>query len=707
MGIRRGASTNTFLSRAARFLGKRFLSAGLAALLFSVVPADVYAQDADSEDPDEIVVTGIRPRPLLDVPRSVTVITAADIAASPTVNFVDLLAREANVVVRSFTGNDKFAGVDVRGMGDTFVSNVLVLVDGVQLNPPDLAGPDFASVALDQVDRIEIVRGANGVRYGSGAVGGVINIITRPSADAARFTGSVGAGTFGEAQVAGSAALGGPDLSGAVRASAYRTDGYRENGELKRRDAEIQGEARPIQALELDASVQWHSDDYGLPGPVSAEAFRASEDARRASTSPHDNGDSDTTRYRLSAGLDLTRGQQLTLIAAYQDWENRYVIGYTPLLPLEQQEDVITGDTGTLELAYHLPLQAFAVAGAGAPELDFGVSTSSSDYRRQENGTNNVGLSSALDGSIDDYGIYGAASWQIAPSWLLSAGQRWNVTKSRSSRNSLVEVCDFEYFPGIPIPIPVNCRDEQVASDLADDRWNDTATDAGAVWTPAPALDLYLSYSRAFRVPNVDELALSDGQLVPQRSRHWDAGVRSQPFESLQLTFALFEQRTDLEIFYGLDPDTGESVNRNSDESTIRRGAEAEIRWQLAPPLTFLVNAGYTHARFEETDAPVPLVPEWNAAANLQWRPISSLLATFGGLYVGSRADGNDLDGNTYPRLPSYWLADIKLTWEYTAYRVAAGVYNLFDEVTTASAYSSLVYPLPGRSFHVEAAVTF
>lgn len=700
MGIKRQSSTGTM-----RSLPAWFRSAGLAVFLFGVMPAGVHARNAG--DLDEIVVTGIRPRPLLDVPRSVTVITALDIAASPAVNLVDLLAREANVVLRSYTGNDKFAGVDVRGMGDTSVSNVLVLVDGVQINPPDLAGPDFASVALDQVDRIEIVRGANSVRYGSGAVGGVINIITRPSTDVAHITASTGIGTFGESQVAGSATFKGMDIGGTVRASAYTTDGYRENGDLRRRDAAIKAEARPFGILALDGSVQWHRDDYGLPGPVSAAAFHASDDARRASTAPDDNGESDTTRYRLSAGLDLSGEQKLALIAAHHDWENRYVIGYTPLLSLAQQEDVISGDSDTLDLSYHLPLPASAVPGAVAPELDIGVSATASDYQRQENGTDNVGLSSALDGSIDEYGIYAAASWQAVPDWLLSAGQRWNVTTSRSLRNSLEEVCDFESFPGIPIPVPVNCRDELVRSGLTDDRWHDTATDAGIVWTAAPNMDLYLSYSRAFRVPNVDELALSDGQLMPQQSRHWDAGIRSQPFDGLQLSLALFEQRTTHEILYGLDPDTGESVNRNADEDTIRRGAEAELRWRIAAPLTFLLNAGYTRARFKETDASVPLVPDWNVAANLQWRVTSSLLATLGGLYVGSRTDGNDINGNTYPRLPAYSLADLKLVQEYTACRIAVGINNLFDEVAAASAYSSLVYPLPSRSFHVEVAVTF
>ena len=106
----------------------------------------------------EIVVTATREQdPIERIPRNVTVITAYDIEQAPSNNVADLLAREANITVRSITGHDKRAVVDIRGMGDTAVSNVLVLVDGVRWNAPDLSGPDFSSIPLEQIERIEIL----------------------------------------------------------------------------------------------------------------------------------------------------------------------------------------------------------------------------------------------------------------------------------------------------------------------------------------------------------------------------------------------------------------------------------------------------------------------------------------------------------------------------------------------------------------------
>ena len=129
---------------------------------------------------EEVVVTATGlAEEVRKVARNVTIVTAEDIAQSPSNYVPDLLSREANVNLQSFYGTDKRAVVDIRGMGQTTTSNVLVMVDGFRMNSPDLAGPDFSSVPIDEIERIEIIRGAGSVIYGSGAVGGVVNIITK------------------------------------------------------------------------------------------------------------------------------------------------------------------------------------------------------------------------------------------------------------------------------------------------------------------------------------------------------------------------------------------------------------------------------------------------------------------------------------------------------------------------------------------------
>ena len=68
----------------------------------------------------------------------------------------------------------------MRGFGVTSPSNVLVLVDGRRFNNSDLTGFDFSLIPRNSIEQIEITRGnSGGVLYGDGAIGGVINIVTK------------------------------------------------------------------------------------------------------------------------------------------------------------------------------------------------------------------------------------------------------------------------------------------------------------------------------------------------------------------------------------------------------------------------------------------------------------------------------------------------------------------------------------------------
>ena len=157
----------------------------LLCIAYGITPL-VYAQDTLEESPvsetgeipprfelDEIVVTAsAMEEPIRSVPRNVTVITREDIEQAPSKNIVDLLNREAGINLRSLFGSDKQAVIDIRGMGATAASNVIVMVDGIRMNSSDMSGVDFSTIPLEMIERIEIVRGAGSVLYGSGAVGG-------------------------------------------------------------------------------------------------------------------------------------------------------------------------------------------------------------------------------------------------------------------------------------------------------------------------------------------------------------------------------------------------------------------------------------------------------------------------------------------------------------------------------------------------------
>ncbi|MFA5437942.1 MAG: TonB-dependent receptor plug domain-containing protein, partial [Candidatus Omnitrophota bacterium] len=144
----------------------------------------VLAED-NGVDLEKIVVTPYRyTESLANTPASVSVIDSDQISKSNVSTTVDLLSELSGVVVKDWTGNGSKAAVDIRGFGEQSALNTLVLVDGRRVNEIDLSGVSWRQIPLEQIERIEVLKGGFGsVLYGDNAVSGVINIITKRGAD--------------------------------------------------------------------------------------------------------------------------------------------------------------------------------------------------------------------------------------------------------------------------------------------------------------------------------------------------------------------------------------------------------------------------------------------------------------------------------------------------------------------------------------------
>jgi len=148
----------------------RHATAGiLAGLCVSVC----FAQD------DAVVITATRFQDSKrDLPVGVTVITADDLRKSASSSLPEILAQFGLIHIRDNTGTPN-QQVDLRGFGITGDQNTLVLVDGLRISENELTSAQLNAIALESIERIEIVRGSGAVLYGGGATGGTINIITR------------------------------------------------------------------------------------------------------------------------------------------------------------------------------------------------------------------------------------------------------------------------------------------------------------------------------------------------------------------------------------------------------------------------------------------------------------------------------------------------------------------------------------------------
>lgn len=128
---------------------------------------------------DQVLITATRTQQsLADSLPAATVISRSEIEAAQTDGLIELLGRQAGVQFARAGGPGSQASLFLRGANS---SQTLVLIDGVRLNTALAGAAPLGGISLDAVERIEIVRGNLSSVYGSEAIGGVIQIITRPA----------------------------------------------------------------------------------------------------------------------------------------------------------------------------------------------------------------------------------------------------------------------------------------------------------------------------------------------------------------------------------------------------------------------------------------------------------------------------------------------------------------------------------------------
>jgi len=189
---------------------------GLCLLLLLPVPvsrADTYYQESTAEVltelslPElmdvEVTTASKKPESVSDVSAAVFVITREDIRRSGALTLPDVLRMAPGVEVAQTHDNDWY--VSIRGFNEESENKLLVLIDGRTIYSPIMSGVFWfeQDIVLEDIERIEVIRGPGATIWGANAVNGVVNIITRHAKDRQGGLVSAGGGTFDRAFASG------------------------------------------------------------------------------------------------------------------------------------------------------------------------------------------------------------------------------------------------------------------------------------------------------------------------------------------------------------------------------------------------------------------------------------------------------------------------------------------------------------------------
>jgi vitamin B12 transporter len=196
----------------------------LLAMALSTPFAHAQAPSPKAAALDPVVVTAARgAQSIEDLVADVTLIGPDDIARSGADSLATLLSRQPGIEIVRNGGPASTSGVFIRGANR---QQTVVLLDGLRLESSSAGAATLEAIPLDQIERIEILRGPASSLYGADAIGGVIQVFTRRGGDALAANATAGYGTHatlnGSAGVSGTA---GP-VRYAIQAGGQRSDGF-------------------------------------------------------------------------------------------------------------------------------------------------------------------------------------------------------------------------------------------------------------------------------------------------------------------------------------------------------------------------------------------------------------------------------------------------------------------------------------------------
>jgi iron complex outermembrane receptor protein len=634
----------------------------LAVLLpcLAAAPARAENRAVSAQPPhrvDAVTVTATRAeREILEVPGNVTVIDREAIEASGFDLVPQLLQREPGLYVSNTSTSPDGFTVEARGFNDGGGdgSSLLVLVNGRRINEPDSSIVDWGALTLDNVERIEIVRGPASALYGDNAIGGVVHIITRNGEGPlrAQITGRIGSyDTYG-GSLFGGGTLG--PISGSLFLDGFTSDGYRDRSDFdsRRVDGNLRAALGERAVIGFDAG--YLDDDRQRPGALSPEEIRRL--GRRAAAPGTENDALSRQRWHLDGLVDWVPAERVAvkLLPFYRERSDDGLITAPAtasglgFISEDRTETDSVGLNGHVQVDY--PWGAFT------SRFITGV-----DLLREHVHSLNDNESFDIDGNVifsgegdsktrrEIYGVFFQEEFNLTEKLLLSAGLRFDYASMRGVDR-------------------ISDRSFEIDKTIWSPR-------AALTWRAAEPVAVYASYSRGFRLPNINEafgfFGFNPG-LDLQTSDSYEIGAKLRA-PRISANLAAYWMNVHDQILFNHeidDPDFGFPSPRSVNFDRVRhRGIETWL--ELRPWQRLALYGTYTYSdneirRDSITDLEgkqLPITPVHRGTLGLranppglpQWVEFEAIANL-----VGSRYLANDLR-NEFPKLPRFATLDLVL----------------------------------------------
>ncbi|MDX9728997.1 MAG: TonB-dependent receptor [Bacteroidales bacterium] len=680
-----------------------------------------FALGEDFIDAGAVVVTANRGASrIADVPSRVTLISSAAIASRPAATVDEMLSTVPGLnISRSFGIFSHKSSVTMRGLSGNEQARVLVMIDGVPVNKSDGGSVNWNLLDPAIVERIEVVKGPASSMYGSNAMGGAINIITRRPSGALSGRVTAGYGTYNT--FSGRASLGQKLNPGEDKGFYYMLNGFYRQSDGYITQSEFDQAANPyVVASDMQEYSASLKTGYNFRKGEFLEADLIAYNDRRGTGElvwqPHGNTtDHDTWQFRTRYSLERDRlSADVSFFWLKEDYRkvNEYLKDdYTWYNVLSERVDAGFLSSVSWKAGNRHSLSAGIDLKAGSVDAaDVYYTSTDIVYNR---------------GKMLSSGVYLQDAFSIVPERLaLTAGIRYDLSMFR----------DGAFFIDTPSAETVFMRNIE-ERDMDNVTWGALSPKLALNYTPSPATRIYFSAGRGFRPSVLDDLCrsgrirggfkLASPDASPEYLANIEAGADFALAKKLRASLsAWYSQGRDF-LYY---VNTGDSIDmgyglrpilvRTNIPLVEISGAEAELSWPVTPALMLSASYGYSYSVISdyrplvEAD-PIDLtgnhltdVPSSTMSLSARWNNRfvnAGLVARYqGAMWANDQNIFDEVIGSD--RYPAYTIVDLKLSRVFLEkISVDLGVQNILD----TKFYDSKGAVCPGRFITLELGYIF